>query len=171
LEGKLRLAFWGLAAIVAIGVGLFFVAPLFISTEDVRNRLFAEIEGATGYRLTVSGPLSISAFPSLKLVAEDVGVSRVTGAGAVDLATAKELRFGLALMPLMEGRVQVTEIALIQPAIRMPDPKAKVPDRAGPTAPRSQTHFKDSALTSSALRTAPLCCEAREERLANASKR
>jgi AsmA protein len=121
----LRLAFWSLAAIVAIGVGLIFVAPLFISAEDVRNRLFAEIEGAIGYRLTVSGPLSISAFPSLKLVAENVGVSRITDAGAVDLATAKELRFGLALLPLMEGTVQVTEIALIQPAIRMPDTDPK----------------------------------------------
>jgi AsmA protein len=125
LEVKLRLAFWSLAAIVAIGVGLIFVAPLFISAEDVRNRLFAEIEGAIGYRLTVSGPLSISAFPSLKLVAENVGVSRITDAGAVDLATAKELRFGLALLPLMEGTVQVTEIALIQPAIRMPDTDPK----------------------------------------------
>ncbi len=117
----MRLAFWSLAAIVAIGVGLVFVAPLFISAEDVRNTLFAEIEGATGYRLTVSGPLRISAFPSLKLVAEDVGVAQVAEAGAVDLATTKELRFGLALVPLMEGRVQVTEIALIQPVIRMPD--------------------------------------------------
>jgi AsmA protein len=121
LEGKLRLAFWSLAAIIAIGVGLVFVAPLFISAEDVRDRLFAEIEGATGYRLTVSGPLRISAFPSLKLVAEDVGVVQVADAGAFDLATAKELRFGLALAPLMEGRVHVTEIALIRPVIRMPD--------------------------------------------------
>jgi AsmA protein len=48
LEGKLRLALWSLAAIIAIGVAVVFVAPLFISAEDVRNRLFAEIEQATG---------------------------------------------------------------------------------------------------------------------------
>jgi uncharacterized protein involved in outer membrane biogenesis len=77
LEGKLRLALWSLAAIVVIGLAAVLVAPLFISAEDVRNRVFAEIEGATGYRLTVNGPVHISAFPSLKLVAEDVGWRRV----------------------------------------------------------------------------------------------
>jgi len=92
----LRIALWSLAAIIGIGVAVVFVAPLFISAEDVRNKLFAEIEEATGYRLTVNGSLHISAFPTLKLVAEDVGVAQTKGAGAVDLATAKELRFGLA---------------------------------------------------------------------------
>ena len=45
------------------------------------TEVFAEIEGATGYRLTVNGPVHISAFPSLKLVAEDVGVAQSAGAG------------------------------------------------------------------------------------------
>ena len=129
----MRLALWSLAAIVIIGVAAVLVAPLFISAEDVRNRVFAEIEGATGYRLTVNGPVHISAFPSLKLVAEDVGVAQSAGAGTVDLATAKQLRFGLALAPLLSGRVQVTEMALIEPVITMPEPKAKTAAPAGDT--------------------------------------
>jgi AsmA protein len=131
LEGKLRLALWSLAAIVVIGLAAVLVAPLFISAEDVRNRVFAEIEGATGYRLTVNGPVHISAFPSLKLVAEDVGVAQSAGAGTIDLATAKQLRFGLALAPLLRGRVQVTEMALIEPVITMPEPGAKTTAPAG----------------------------------------
>ena len=124
----MRLALWSLAAIIAIGVAVVFVAPLLISAEDVRNRLFAEIEEATGYRLTVNGSLHISAFPTLKLVAEDVGVAQTKGAGAVDLATAKELRFGLAVAPLLSGKVQLTEVALISPILTMPEasPKAAV---------------------------------------------
>ena len=127
----MRLALWSLAAIVIIGVAAVLVAPLFISADDVRNRVFAEIEGATGYRLTVNGPVHISAFPSLKLVAEDVGVAQTKGAGAIDLATAKQLRFGLALAPLLSGRVQVTEMALIEPIITMPEarPKTAAPSR------------------------------------------
>ena len=122
----MRLALWSLVAVVVIGVSLVFVVPLLISADDVRNKLFAEIESATGYRLTVNGPLHISAFPMLKLVAEDVGVAQNTGADdAVDLATAKELHFGLALAPLFSGRVQVTEIALLQPVVRVPEPAAK----------------------------------------------
>ena len=121
----MRLALWSLAAIIGIGVAVVFVAPLFISAEDVRNRLFAEIEEATGYRLTVNGSLHISAFPTLKLVAEDVGVAQTKGAGAVDLATAKELRFGLAVAPLLSGKVQLTEVALISPILTMPEASPK----------------------------------------------
>ena len=121
----MRLALWSLAAIIAIGVAVVFVAPLFISAEDVRNRLFAEIEEATGYRLTVNGSLHISAFPTLKLVAEDVGVAQTSGAGAVDLATAKELRFGLAVAPLLSGKIQLTELALISPILTMPEASPK----------------------------------------------
>ena len=77
--------------------------------------------------------MHISAFPSLKLVAEDVGVAQSAGAWTVDLATAKQLRFGLALAPLLSGRVQVTEMALIEPVITMPEPKAKTAAPAGDT--------------------------------------
>jgi AsmA protein len=131
LEGKLRLALWSLAAIVVIGVAAILVVPLFVSAEDIRNRVFAEIEGATGYRLTVNGRVHISAFPMLKLVAEDVGVAQSAGANAVDLATAKQLRFGLALAPLLSGKVQVTEVVLIKPVIAMPEPAAKASAPAG----------------------------------------
>ena len=124
----MRLALWSLAAIIAIGLAVVFVAPLFISAEDVRNRLFAEIEEATGYRLTVNGSLHILAFPTLKLVAEDVGVAQTKGAGAVDLATAKELRFGLAVAPLLSGKVQLTEVALISPILTMPEASSKTVD-------------------------------------------
>jgi AsmA protein len=117
----LRLALWSLAAVIAIGVAAVFIAPLFISAEDVRNRLFAEIEQATGYRLTVNGSLHVSVFPTLKLVADDVGVAQTSAAGTVDLATAKELRFGLAMAPLLSGKVQLTEVALINPVLNMPE--------------------------------------------------
>ena len=122
----MRLALWSLVTVVVIGAGLVFIVPLFISAEDVRKKVFAEIESATGYRLTVNGSLRISAFPTLKLVAKDVGLAKITDAGdAADLATAKELRFGLALAPLLSGSVQVTEIALIQPTVKVPEQAAK----------------------------------------------
>jgi AsmA protein len=136
----LRLALWSLAALVVVGAGVVFVAPLFISAEDVRNKLFAGIESATGYRLTVNGALHISAFPTLKLVAADVGVAKsAEGGDAADLATAKELRFGLALAPLLSGKVQVTEIVLVQPVIRVPEPVANSAAAANGVPPSGES--------------------------------
>ena len=76
----MRITLFGLAAIAIIGAIIVFVGPLFISTDDLRNTLFAQVESATGYRLRVSGPVQVSLIPSLDLVAEDVGLAQ-GGAG------------------------------------------------------------------------------------------
>lgn len=71
----MRLIFSVLTAIVVLILGLIFVAPMFISTDDMRSELFARVEQMTGYRLRVSGPMDITVFPSIALLAEDVGVA------------------------------------------------------------------------------------------------
>jgi AsmA protein len=113
----LRLIFSIFTAIVVIAAALFFFGPLLISTDEVRAQLLAQVESATGYRLRVDGPVKFSLFPSLDLVAEDVGVSQ---SGSAEIATAKELRFGLVWSALWGGKVQLTEVTLIDPVIAVP---------------------------------------------------
>jgi AsmA protein len=115
-----RITLFGLAAIAIIGAVIVFVGPLFISTDDIRNTLFAQVESATGYRLRVSGPVQISVFPSLDLVAEDVGIAQSGAAATAEMATAKSLRFGLQLSALLGGKVKMTEVTLIDPVIAVP---------------------------------------------------
>jgi AsmA protein len=119
-----RFTLIGLLALAVIGAIIVFVGPLFISADDVRHKLFAQVEAATGYRLRVSGPVHIAIFPSLDLVAEDVGVAR-SASSAAEIATAKKLRFSLALSTLLNGRVQITEVTLIDPVIRLPQAEAQ----------------------------------------------
>ncbi len=114
---------YGLAALVVIGVIVIVMAPLFISAENVRNTLFDQVESATGYRIRVAGDVDISMFPSLGLVAEGVAVSRRIGEDYQDVAQANELRFGLALTALLGGKVRMTEIALVDPVITVPEPE------------------------------------------------
>lgn len=116
----MRITLFGLAAIAIIGAIIVFVGPLFISTDDLRNSLFAQVESTTGYRLRVSGPVQISLFPSLDLVAEDVGIAKSGAAATSEMATAKSLRFGLQLSALIGGKVKMTEVTLIDPVIAVP---------------------------------------------------
>jgi AsmA protein len=116
----LRLIFSILTAIVVIVAAIVFIGPLFISTEDLRNQLFAQVESTTGYRLRVSGPLDITLFPSLNLVAEDVGVAQPASGSDKEFATAKTLKFGLMLRGLLDGKMRVTEVTLIDPVIAVP---------------------------------------------------
>src|SRR5512143_3577494 len=130
----MRLTLIGLAVIAVIGAIVFFIGPLFISADDVRDKILAQIESATGYRLRVDGPVHLSVFPSLDLVAEDVGVAQ-TSSGSAEMATAKKLKFSLALRELLGGKVKITEVTLIDPVITVPQAKAGAKaDDAGDTA-------------------------------------
>ena len=136
----MRLIFSILTAIVVLIVGLIFVAPMFISADDVRSELFARVEQMTGYRLRVSGPLDITVFPSLALVAEDVGVTEPTSSGDKEFATAKKVRFDLLLTGLLQGNVRVREVTLVNPVVAVPQsmaapPKAPSPQMAPPAGP------------------------------------
>lgn len=130
----MRLTLIGLAVIAVIGAIVFFIGPLFISADDVRDKILAQIESATGYRLRVDGPVHLSVFPSLDLVAEDVGLAQASS-GNAEMASAKKLKFSLALRELLGGKVKITEVTLIDPVITVPQAKAGAKaDDAGDTA-------------------------------------
>jgi AsmA protein len=125
-----RFTLFGLAAIVIIGVIAVFAGPLFISTDDLRDSLFAQVEAATGYRLRVSGPVQVSLFPSLDLVAEDVGLAQSSAAERTEMARAKSLRFGLQLSALLGGKVRMTEVTLVNPVIFVPQAPKNAEEQA-----------------------------------------
>jgi len=145
-----RITLFGLAAIAVIGVVIAFVGPLFISTDDLRETLFAQVESATGYRLRVSGPVSVALIPSLDLVAEDVGIAQGGGDDAPEMATAKSLRFGLQLSALFGGKVKVTDLTLIDPVIAAP-PKAARPETGEGAQQRAEAGSAFAALKSLSL--------------------
>lgn len=143
----MRLIFSILTAIVVLIAGLIFVAPMFISTDQIRSELFARVEQMTGYRLRVSGPLDITVFPSLALVAEDVGVAEPTAVGDKEFATAKKVRFDLLWTGILQGNVRVREVTLVDPVVAVPQRAAAarpapvgqpVPPAAQPGAPSAQ---------------------------------
>ena len=144
----MRITLFGLAAIAIIGAIVAFIGPYFISTDSLRGALFAQVEQATGYRLRVSGPVKVALIPSLDLVAEDVGVAKSGEGDAPEMATAKELRFGLKLSALFGGKVKMTEIVLIDPVIALP----RTPATNGNEAkPQSDTGSGLAALKSLSL--------------------
>ena len=78
--------------------------------------------------------MQISLFPSLDLVAEDVGIAKSGAAATSEMATAKSLRFGLQLSALIGGKVKMTEVTLIDPVIAVPQtqPAGKSAEDAAP---------------------------------------
>ena len=147
----MRITLFGLAAIAIIGAIIVFVGPLFISTDDLRDSLFAQVESATGYRLRVSGPVQVSLFPSLDLVAEDVGIAQSGAAATSEMATAKSLRFGLQLSALIGGKVKMTEVTLIDPVIAVPQTQTAAKSTEDAAEPQADGGSPAAALKSLSL--------------------
>jgi AsmA protein len=120
----MRLTLIGLAVIAALGAIVVFVGPLFISTDEVRDKLLAQVESVTGYRVRVDGPVHLSVFPSLDLAADDVGVAQPSSGNTAEIATAKTLKFNLALGELLGGKIKITEVTLVDPVITVPQAKS-----------------------------------------------
>lgn len=84
--------------------------------------------------------MKVSIFPSLDLVASDVGIALPEQGGAAEFATAGTLRFGLVLRSLLAGKMELTEVTLSDPVITLPLPEAAAPPPAEPaeegSAPR-----------------------------------
>ena len=136
----MRITLFGLAAIAIIGAIIVFVGPLFISTEST-----------TGYRLRVSGPVQVSLFPSLDLVAEDVGIAQSGAAATSEMATTKSLRFGLQLSALIGGKVKMTEVTLIDPVIAVPQTQTAAKSAEDAAEPQADGGSPAAALKSLSL--------------------
>lgn len=134
-------------ALVILGVGLIFVAPYFIATDDLQKRVLAQVESATGYRVRVDGPMRIALFPSLDLVARDVGIAEPAAGGSAEFITARTLKFGLLASGLLSGKVQLTELELIDPVITLPLPEGEAPaPGAGPEEASPRGGLRDLSL-------------------------
>jgi len=97
----------GLLALVVAAV-LFFV-----DINAYKPRLEAAASGALGMEVRVGGRLGIGFFPGLHLALEDV---QIRNRGA-DLASAKQARLGIELLPLLKKEVRIGSIVLKHPTI------------------------------------------------------
>ena len=123
-RGLKRLGF-GLAAVVAAGVGAIVAVPYLVRADAVREAVKSEIRFVTGLEPVSLGEVSIATFPSgsasfsnVVLGGDATNVSAANGKppGQPPLA-AERLVAQLRFLPLLFGRVEVAEVTLIRPRI------------------------------------------------------
>lgn len=95
--------------LVFVVVGLL----LFVDTDVYKPRLEAAASQALGMEVRVGSRLGIDLFPGLHITLEDVHI----GNGGADVATIKEARVRIELLPLLKKQVRFGSIALEQPRI------------------------------------------------------
>ena len=105
----------GLAVVVVLIVGGLFALPMFIPSETVRAELVTRLEEATGRDVRIDGPISISVLPTARLSASSVGLGGLTGEG--EAFAVDSVSFGLSLLPLIGGNVEINALTIERPRI------------------------------------------------------
>jgi len=103
------------AALVAAGFLALAAMSLLISPDTVREAVKAEIRAVTGLEPVLKGETSVSLFPTGMVSFEDVSLGNQSSEKPA--LTASRLIARLRLLPLFAGRIEVADVALMQPTI------------------------------------------------------
>ena len=96
-------------ALVVLGV-VVFVATLDLNAY--KGDVQAAMEGATGRKVEIAGPLGLQWTPGPSLAASGVTVANADWGSEPAMATVGELTVKVALLPLIGGRVEIRRLAL-----------------------------------------------------------
>jgi len=89
--------------------------PLFVSAETIRTELAARIEAATGRATRIDGPVSFGVIPTAHLSAEGIGIAGL--AGETEDFSVESVSFGLSLLPLITGNIEIHRVTVTRPSI------------------------------------------------------
>ncbi|MGI9449780.1 MAG: AsmA family protein, partial [Geminicoccaceae bacterium] len=81
-----------LGALVVLVVAAVIAAPFLIPTETIKSQLTAQVEAATGRKLTVDGDLDLSLIPNVGVKMSDVHFANAPGSDVADMVSLDELK-------------------------------------------------------------------------------
>ena len=102
-----------LLAVIAAGTGVLVAASYLISADAVRSQVLSEIHTVTGLNPSLRGAATVSLFPTGSVSFADV----VLGDAQRPALTAERLTARLRFFPLLIGRVEISDVALVRPII------------------------------------------------------
>ena len=106
-----------LGVLVILIIVAAFAAPMLIPKDWLREQITAQVKDATGRDLVIGGDLNLQLLPSAVVNLSDVRFSNAAGGSRPDMATLKELRVHVAVLPLLSSQIEVKEFVLVEPDI------------------------------------------------------
>jgi len=111
--GKLIKGILGLFfTLVVLIIAAIVIIPLVIDPNDYKDEIIAQVKEQTGRDLTIRDPLSLSVFPSLAVQLGGVTLSNAKGFANVSFVEVENLDLKVAVMPILEKRLEVDTIVL-----------------------------------------------------------
>lgn len=125
----LGLALAGMLGLMVLGAILLFVL---FDEAAIKRQLMTQVAERSSRELIIDGPLGLSVWPDVALAVGGVRLSEVGGKGK--FASLKNARIGVAVMPLLSGKVLVRRVeidGLTLDLVRRRDGSLNIDDVAG----------------------------------------
>ncbi|MDJ1159945.1 AsmA family protein [Chelatococcus sp. SYSU_G07232] len=104
-------------ALAALGASVLALAPWTVATESLARHVGRHFKAVSGLRLLVEGRATFALLPVPRIKLEEVTLVRPDGETAI---RAEQLRGELRLLPLVAGQIELDEVTLVEPRIRLP---------------------------------------------------
>lgn len=147
----------GLLVLVVLVVGALFALPLFIPSDTVKAELVSRLEAATGRDVRIDGPVSISVLPTARLSAKGVGLAGLTEDS--EAFSVDSVSFGLSLIPLISGNVEINAVTIEKPRIVVAFDKNGKSNWTGAPAPEAKPKSIESLIEGNPAATPPAAAE------------
>ena len=112
MANRKRRVIW-IAGGAIIALIVLIILALLFGPKALRSRIEATASKALGMDVRVRGKVSASFFPILRVSLADIGVTN----GGSEVATVASMKVGLKLLPLITGRVKISRLELVEPAV------------------------------------------------------
>ncbi len=113
MSKSLKISLFAVSGFVGLLVFVAVALLFFVDANTYKPQLEAAASGALGMEVRVGGRMGIGFFPGLRVTLEDV---QIRNRGA-DVASAKEVRLWINLLPLLQKEIRIGKIALKQSSI------------------------------------------------------
>ena len=117
----------GFGVLLVLIVAALLIGPSFYDWNQHKQLIADEARKATGRALVIDGDISASILPMPTVSVAGIRFANAEGGSAPDMATLGTLKVRVALLPLIQGNVQIEEITLVKPVILL----EKLPDGRG----------------------------------------
>ncbi|WP_376743713.1 AsmA family protein [Ensifer canadensis] len=120
--------FLGFLAFGALIAASILVLPSFVSSEWMRAELSRKLSTATGSSIALNGPVRLSVFPHMAVVAETVVLSSEEAGVTAEIG---EVAGSVTLSSLWSDRLHIKEIRLVQPILTLHEKTGKASPTEG----------------------------------------
>ncbi|WP_375283168.1 AsmA family protein [Marinicauda pacifica] len=105
--------------LIALVIAAAAILPAIVPADTWRGRLETAASNALGREVSIDGDIVFALLPRIQARAENVTIANPAGFGDAAFAEMGEMRFALALLPLIQRDFVIEEFVLVEPVIRL----------------------------------------------------